>query len=66
MMFAGSMSFIPSTSPAMKSENGTRPRGTYMTKATTSAPNEAQTSEGEAEQLPSAAWKVWNFGSSPQ
>ncbi len=66
MMLAGSMSFMPSTRPLMKSVNGTRPRGTYIRKAMPTAPKEAQTRDGAAEELPSAEAKVWYFGSAPQ
>ena len=56
---AGSMAFMPSTRPCMNSARFIRRRGTYCTKATMSAPKDAQTREGEASQLPRAALKVW-------
>ena len=66
MMFAGSISFMPSTEPEANSAKLMSLRGTYMMSATISAPKEANTSEIEADELPMAAWKLWYFASAPQ
>ena len=66
MMFAGSISFMPSTEPSANWANVISLRGTYMSNATIRAPKEANTSEIEAEELPMAAMKVWYLASVPQ